>query len=155
MKKFQNVEKDAASILPVAGADHFIVGAGIALQWGKRVLVVDWDLEAPGLEHYFGTFIDTAVVADRPGVLDLLLTATKDGIDASLEPWRLAPVAIPVSSKTRFAASHRIWKAGPRVFFTIALSGRRLAVYGRTRRRCIGASSVSVERELRLHSVGQ
>ena len=22
-------------------------------QWGKKVLMVDWDLEAPGLEHFF------------------------------------------------------------------------------------------------------
>lgn len=29
MKKFQNVEKDAASICPVAGADHFVVRIGI------------------------------------------------------------------------------------------------------------------------------
>ena len=32
-------------------------------QWGKRILVVDWDLEAPGLEHYFSTFIDPELVA--------------------------------------------------------------------------------------------
>jgi MinD-like ATPase involved in chromosome partitioning or flagellar assembly len=27
--------------------------AVILTRWGKRVLIVDWDLEAPGLEYFF------------------------------------------------------------------------------------------------------
>ena len=43
---------------------------------GKRVLVVDWDLEAPGLEHYFRPWLGGRDEADafltRPGVIDQL-----------------------------------------------------------------------------------
>jgi hypothetical protein len=39
---------------------------------GKRVLVVDWDLEAPGLYRYFEPFLDTGSVMRRSGVIDML-----------------------------------------------------------------------------------
>lgn len=39
---------------------------------GKRVLVVDWDLEAPGLHHYFHPFVDPDGLAATPGVIDIL-----------------------------------------------------------------------------------
>lgn len=42
---------------------------------GKRVLVMDWDLEAPGLSYYFrGTLdgSDAKALRDAPGTLDLL-----------------------------------------------------------------------------------
>jgi Mrp family chromosome partitioning ATPase len=31
--------------------------AALLAQWGRKVLVVDWDLEAPGLDRYFQKFI--------------------------------------------------------------------------------------------------
>lgn len=42
--------------------------AVLLARWGYRVLAVDWDLEAPGLHHYFA-----AVLPDKPqaGVVDL------------------------------------------------------------------------------------
>jgi MinD-like ATPase involved in chromosome partitioning or flagellar assembly len=42
---------------------------------GKRVLVMDWDLEAPGLAYYFRGLLDSAdatALEDAPGVLDIL-----------------------------------------------------------------------------------
>jgi hypothetical protein len=42
---------------------------------GKRVLVMDWDLEAPGLHYYFRGMQDTAAsraIRTAPGVLDLV-----------------------------------------------------------------------------------
>lgn len=44
--------------------------AVLLARYGKRVLVVDWDLEAPGLERYFSYFrVDTA----GAGLLNLLI----------------------------------------------------------------------------------
>jgi MinD-like ATPase involved in chromosome partitioning or flagellar assembly len=40
--------------------------------WGYRVLMVDWDLEAPGLEYFFKDFLDMKLVAQKTGVIDLL-----------------------------------------------------------------------------------
>ena len=41
--------------------------AVILAQWNLRVLCVDWDLEAPGLDYYFGVND-----LDRPGLLELV-----------------------------------------------------------------------------------
>lgn len=40
--------------------------------WGYRVLMVDWDLEAPGLEYFFSDFVNIDKVASNPGVIDIL-----------------------------------------------------------------------------------
>lgn len=45
--------------------------AELFYQAGLRVLMVDWDLEAPGLERFFP--IDLEEVLDRPGIMDMLL----------------------------------------------------------------------------------
>jgi cellulose biosynthesis protein BcsQ len=44
--------------------------AELFYQVGLRVLIVDWDLEAPGLERFF--FEDVREIMDKPGVIDLL-----------------------------------------------------------------------------------
>lgn len=47
---------------------------------GKRVLLIDWDLEAPGLEYYFRGLSDRNAEAsfrDAPGVLNILVEWTR------------------------------------------------------------------------------
>ncbi|TKK89312.1 tetratricopeptide repeat protein [Herbidospora galbida] len=39
---------------------------------GKRVLVVDWDLESPGLHRFYHPFLDDEVIASTPGVIDII-----------------------------------------------------------------------------------
>lgn len=39
---------------------------------GLRVLVVDWDLESPGLHKFFRPFLDSGVVTATSGVIDLI-----------------------------------------------------------------------------------
>ena len=48
--------------------------AWILASGGKRVLVVDWDLEAPGLHHYFRPFLPDAdlLAMDVRGVIDFV-----------------------------------------------------------------------------------
>ncbi|MCK5342709.1 MAG: TIR domain-containing protein, partial [Candidatus Heimdallarchaeota archaeon] len=46
--------------------------AVILAQWGKKVLVVDWDLEAPGIESYFKSYLNLEAVKQQNGVIDLL-----------------------------------------------------------------------------------
>ncbi|MEU2772537.1 FxSxx-COOH system tetratricopeptide repeat protein [Streptomyces sp. NPDC007162] len=58
---------------------------------GKRVLAVDWDLEAPGLDRFFHPFLDPNVLAATGGVLNILQDyawAATDGITRS-GPWHL------------------------------------------------------------------
>jgi hypothetical protein len=39
---------------------------------GLKVLVVDWDLDSPGLHRYYHPFLDPAKVAATPGILELI-----------------------------------------------------------------------------------
>ncbi|MEV0751261.1 FxSxx-COOH system tetratricopeptide repeat protein [Streptosporangium sp. NPDC050280] len=38
---------------------------------GKRVLVVDWDLESPGLHKFFRPFLDRVTIGSTPGVIEM------------------------------------------------------------------------------------
>ncbi|MFF5145109.1 FxSxx-COOH system tetratricopeptide repeat protein [Streptomyces sp. NPDC013157] len=58
---------------------------------GKRVLAVDWDLEAPGLHRFFHPFLDPDVLTATGGVIDILQDyawAATDGISRT-GPWHL------------------------------------------------------------------
>src|SRR6266404_2769057 len=39
---------------------------------GRRVLAVDWDLEAPGLDRYFAPFLDGDLLMSSEGLIDLI-----------------------------------------------------------------------------------
>jgi hypothetical protein len=58
---------------------------------GKRVLVVDWDLESPGLHKFFHPFLDQSTVSSTPGVVEIIndyaLAAVQPGIRP--EDWYL------------------------------------------------------------------
>ena len=47
---------------------------------GMRVLIVDWDLESPGLTRYFGPFLDHREVASSSGLIDLLIDYSLRGL---------------------------------------------------------------------------
>jgi MinD-like ATPase involved in chromosome partitioning or flagellar assembly len=54
---------------------------------GKRVLLVDWDLEAPGLHRYFKPFLGEDVeLRDQPGVLEWVTDYWEARIDAPDAP---------------------------------------------------------------------
>src|ERR1700733_3260070 len=55
-------------------------------KWGYSVLIVDWDLEAPGIEHFFtrdNPDIQEVRMA-MPGIVDLVRTKS----DGRPVPWR-------------------------------------------------------------------
>jgi cellulose biosynthesis protein BcsQ len=47
---------------------------------GKRVLVIDWDLEAPGLHRYFKPFLFDAELADTNGLIDAFWALVTHGL---------------------------------------------------------------------------
>jgi len=68
--------------------------AWILASGGKRVLTVDWDLEAPGLHRYYAPFLSDKDLTASDGLIDLLIefrdaTATSDD-GASDEKWHEA-----------------------------------------------------------------
>src|SRR2546428_920018 len=68
--------------------------AWILASGGKRVLTVDWDLEAPGLHRYYTPFLSDKDLTEADGLIDLLIefrdaTATGHG-GASDDNWHEA-----------------------------------------------------------------
>ena len=60
--------------------------AVVLSRWGYRVLMIDWDLEAPGLEFYFSDFIKTTRIARSNGIVELLEQAAK-GNQSLVNEW--------------------------------------------------------------------
>ena len=47
---------------------------------GKRVMVIDWDLEAPGLHRYFHPFLDDGELLQTQGLIDFLVNFSERAI---------------------------------------------------------------------------
>ncbi|MFG1807367.1 MinD/ParA family protein [Streptomyces sp. NPDC049040] len=64
---------------------------------GLRVLMVDWDLEAPGLHRFFHPFLETAELRTAPGVIDMI-TDHQSRTVVGAPPVRVtvAPYAVPL-----------------------------------------------------------
>lgn len=73
--------------------------AAVLAHWGYRVLAVDWDFEAPGLEYYL--FEEPKAVASQRGMLDLLEDACRDN-DLEENCWHTCRMRVPL----RGAAHH-------------------------------------------------
>jgi hypothetical protein len=54
--------------------------AWILASAGKRVLVIDWDLEAPGLHHYFHPFLIDPRLEATDGLIDLVVEYSRDAL---------------------------------------------------------------------------
>jgi MinD-like ATPase involved in chromosome partitioning or flagellar assembly len=55
------------------GRSSALANAAILLaRWGYKTLIIDWDLEAPGLEFFYKEFFDVRLVSSTGGVVDLL-----------------------------------------------------------------------------------
>lgn len=71
---------------------------------GKKVLLIDWDLEAPGLGRYFQLLQGTLAKRDlhnRPGVLDLLSDWSRDCRE---QPQNIEELAGQLAQGERYAA---------------------------------------------------
>ncbi len=42
-------------------------------KWGYKVLIIDWDLEAPGLEYFFDDTYNFSLPAKHKGIVDILI----------------------------------------------------------------------------------
>ncbi|MCB9314590.1 MAG: ParA family protein [Lewinellaceae bacterium] len=63
--------------------------ATLLSKWGKKVLMIDWDLEAPGLENFFKEPLKTTNWSKQRGVLDLLY-AKQQKKKANWQDWVLS-----------------------------------------------------------------
>ncbi|CAN2043953.1 hypothetical protein GMMP1_1230007 [Candidatus Magnetomoraceae bacterium gMMP-1] len=80
--------------------------AVLLAQWGYRVLIADWDIEAPGLEHFFThkykdkELLDLNTVNQKMGIIDILIDM--ENSEKNTGVWRdlLVEISLPESSKT-------------------------------------------------------
>lgn len=61
--------------------------AVLLAQWGFKTLIVDWDLEAPGLEQYFQNYIDRNELVRTKGIADILYEVQSEKNKPELD-WR-------------------------------------------------------------------
>lgn len=81
----------------------------------QRVLVIDWDLEAPGLHRYFAPFLPDPNLTASPGVIDMVwdIVDAADSEGGDDPPSRLSEIEIEifryvVSLRGRFAGRGRL-----------------------------------------------
>jgi len=76
--------------------------AVLLAKWGFKTLIVDWDLEAPGLEFYFKDYIDIDDVSVQNGIVELLYSMFEKGKEHSENLWGsfATPIAIPGNKET-------------------------------------------------------
>ncbi|GLX31038.1 hypothetical protein Slala02_68580 [Streptomyces lavendulae subsp. lavendulae] len=74
---------------------------------GKRVLAVDWDLEAPGLHRFFHPFLDPSTLGATTGVIDLIseyawaaTSPVQRAADWHKEYARIQPHAVSLTPET-------------------------------------------------------
>ncbi|HEX2209438.1 MAG TPA: P-loop NTPase, partial [Longimicrobium sp.] len=77
--------------------------AWILASQGKSVLVIDWDLEAPGLHRYFQPFLTDPELTTSEGLIDFV-------VDYQLRTYRPPSAPASTPSVARPPALHR---AGP------------------------------------------
>lgn len=54
--------------------------AWILASAGKRVLAIDWDLEAPGLHHYFHPFLTDPGLEATDGLIDMVVEYSREAV---------------------------------------------------------------------------
>ena len=74
------------------GRSMCLANAGLLMAgWGYKVLLVDWDLEAPGLENFFKQLVTNTPSLNK-GLIDLISETTSDDkiIESIDQLWKSA-----------------------------------------------------------------
>ncbi|MFD0894701.1 TIR domain-containing protein [Luteolibacter ambystomatis] len=80
---------------------------------GKRVLVIDWDLEAPGLHRYFAPFLDDPELAETSGLIDFFAAFVEGSRHQAFKTASAPPV---VSEEEKGGEAGPEADGGPRWF---------------------------------------
>jgi MinD-like ATPase involved in chromosome partitioning or flagellar assembly len=73
--------------------------AVLLANWGYKTLVIDWDLEAPGLENFYQTCINSNEVKQNKGLIDLLsLKAESENITVEDISWSEYMIPVPLTN---------------------------------------------------------
>lgn len=69
--------------------------AWILASHGKRVLVIDWDFEAPGLHRYFRPFLEDPDLVASPGLIDFFVDFAEAAVAAKAADSRQGTASAP------------------------------------------------------------
>ena len=95
---------------------------------GKRVLAIDWDLEAPGLHRYFEPFLDDKTLESSTGLIDFVLDFASAAV--TNDPANRAPDwFVPFANILLHAVSVR-WDFANDGVLHFVPAGRQDAAYG-------------------------
>src|SRR5436189_3418992 len=70
--------------------------ACILATWKKKVLIVDWDLEAPGIEHFLFTQAQLDQVRKKEGLIEVLTELSETPEALSEQSWKSRLLEVPV-----------------------------------------------------------
>lgn len=86
------------------GRSMAVANVGVVLaRWGYRVLLIDWDFEAPGLESFFLAYLDKDVM-ETDGFIDFLHDVAEDPNKFSkIEKWKDLRISIFSENQTAMA----------------------------------------------------
>jgi cellulose biosynthesis protein BcsQ len=94
------------------GRSMALANVGVILaQWGYKVLLIDFDLEAPGLEKFFSSLLDTKILLQRKGIVDFLEEYDRENFLHLSDNWKEQTTNIPLPST---GGQLQIWSAGRR-----------------------------------------
>ncbi len=87
------------------GVGRSMAMANIAVlmaNWGYKILLIDWDLEAPGIENYFKEHLNVKEVQQKQGLIDLLsLKEQSKEIKVDELDWKLYTTTIRPDNNTQ------------------------------------------------------
>ncbi|MBI5633480.1 MAG: TIR domain-containing protein [Nitrospirae bacterium] len=79
------------------GRTMALANVGVLLsQWGYKVLMIDWDLEAPGLEYFYQDYLDVGEIEKQQGIIDLLYSLKLKKEKISYLTWDRCIVEISI-----------------------------------------------------------
>jgi cellulose biosynthesis protein BcsQ len=79
--------------------------AALLSKWRRKVLIVDWDLEAPGIESYVESYVSVSKIRkEKPGVIDLVHSlAGVEKID-----WHDCLISVPLNDRKTFEVAEEL-----------------------------------------------
>jgi hypothetical protein len=95
----------------------------------KRVLVIDWDLEAPGLHRYFAPFLADSRLAGTRGLIEFFIAQADAALSARLTPEAGADRKSPTPDMTAYATRIDYPFPEPGVLHLVP-AGRQDPLYG-------------------------
>jgi hypothetical protein len=103
--------------------------AWILASHGQRVLMIDWDLEAPGLHRYFHPFIHDKELTQSPGLIDFFAAFVEGPVTHETESSSATPWFAPFTNLEPYTFSLN-WEFPGEGTLDLVPAGQQSSAYG-------------------------